>query len=411
MTNRPTDKQVLYVDDEPQALKYFARLFGDQFSIATAESADQAVEYIDQRGGQVGVLVTDQRMPGKTGVQLMEQLRFRHPNIVRVLLTAYSELDAAVKAVNEGGAFRYLTKPLNEDEMVGTLLRALEHHAALDDRDRLLREKLSVLHRLIVMDRIRGLATATTALQGRLNNAWPALVAYMRQSPARQRIKIQMDEIIGLNMVGIARREAELMVRTVEMILADTVQASTGWEDDLDVAALLQSLVGQLKSRMRDDDVEISLTDDGSPLRLMHTDRGMLQRLLTIVMRRIADLQDQPTQIEIQLTGAANQQAVISIKGDFGQLKNGQIASLFAAAIPLQKWPIGLDMDLLSAYMIVHHLGGQLKVETHPPGGPGVQIRLPVQPSATQQAPLRADWFDTVYESLQEWESELTLET
>ena len=75
-----------------------------------------------------------------------------------MLTTAYSDLEAAVKAVNEGGAFRYLTKPWDEDELVGTLLRALDYHEVMQDRDRLFREKLSVLHRLIIMDRVRGLA-------------------------------------------------------------------------------------------------------------------------------------------------------------------------------------------------------------------------------------------------------------
>ncbi|WP_162275882.1 response regulator [Roseimaritima ulvae] len=399
------DKKILYVDDEPQALKYFARLFEDRFDVVTAESVDAALEYLSVHADQISVVVTDQRMPEKSGVQLMEQIRFQYPNIARILLTAYSELELAIQSVNEGGAFRYLKKPLDEDEMIGTLLRAQEYHAVLDERDRLLREKLSVLHRLVVMDRIRGLATAATALEGRLNNTWQALVAYMQQSPVKQRIAMQMEEISSLNMIAIARREAEMMVRTVERILHDTVAPAAGVNSKLSLPAWLQDFVAQRQAAAQDEDVAIRLVEP-LPAASLTTDAGLLTRLLEILLRRISDMQDQPTQIEI--AASVQDDAVqISAKGCFGDLDSGQIASLFAAAIPLQKWPIGLDMDLLSAFMIAHHLGGTLTIEPTAPNGPGLRICVPRTPPAVHNNEIDPSWFDTVYDSLEQWENEM----
>lgn len=400
-----SDKKILYVDDEPQALKYFARLFEDRFQIETAESVDAAMEYLNAHADQVSVVVTDQRMPEKSGVQLMEQIRFQFPNIARILLTAYSELELAIQSVNEGGAFRYLKKPLDEDEMIGTLLRAQEYHAVLDERDRLLREKLSVLHRLVVMDRIRGLATAATALEGRLHNTWQALVAYMQQSPVKQRIALQMEEISSLNMIAIARREAELMVRTVEMILQDTVACAAGVDSPLALPAWLQQFVDQRQAAAQDEDVAIKLVGE-LPEVTINTDAGLLTRLLEILLRRISDMQDQPTQIEIA-SSVAGDAVEITAKGCFRDLDSGQIASLFAAAIPLQKWPIGLDMDLLSAFMIAHHLGGTLTIEPTAPAGPALRINIPRTPPAASNHSIDPASFDTVFESLAQWESEM----
>lgn len=400
-----SDKKILYVDDEPQALKYFARLFEDRFQIVTAESVDAAMEYLNAHADQVSVVVTDQRMPEKSGVQLMELIRFQFPNIARILLTAYSELELAIQSVNEGGAFRYLKKPLDEDEMIGTLLRAQEYHAVLDERDRLLREKLSVLHRLVVMDRIRGLATAVTALEGRLHNPWQALVAYMQQSPVKQRIALQMEEISSLNMIAIARREAELMVRTVEMILRDTVASATGENSPQVLSAWLQQFVDQRQAAAQDEDVAIRLVGN-LPEVTVNTDAGLLTRLLEILLRRISDMQDQPTQIEIALS-VAGEGIEITAKGCFSDLDSGQIASLFAAAIPLQKWPIGLDMDLLSAFMIAHHLGGTLTIEPTAPAGPALRIKIPRTPPAAGNHAIDPASFDTVFESLTQWENEM----
>ena len=399
-------KQILYVDDEPQALKYFSLLYGKQFEIATAISADDGLAYINAHPNQVGVLVTDQRMPGKTGVELMEQVRFRHPNIVRVLVTAYSELNAAIQAVNEGGAFRYLTKPINESEMIGTLLRALEHHLALSARDQLLAEKLSVLHRLIVMDRIRGLATAATALDGRINNAWPALVDYMQQSPVRQRIRIQMAEISEMNMIAVARREAEFMVRTVEMLLDDTVHASTGSIEPFRFSDVIAKFVQDTKKEFQENDIEFEVVDSTVDVSIQ-TDSGMLKRLFNIVVRRIADMLDQPTRIELRVRNDNAQSIVFELIGAFGGMTSCQFASLFSAAIPLQKWPIGLDMDLLSAFMITHHLGGTITILPSPPDGPGIRIVLPLLPPNAKSRNFKPNWFDTVYDSLEEWENDI----
>ncbi|GEM_PF-1902483 len=404
--NAPANqKQILYVDDEPQALKYFSRLFEDRFDIVTAESVDAAMECLQNHADNISVVVTDQRMPEKSGVQLMELIRFQYPNIARILLTAYSELELAIQSVNEGGAFRYLKKPLDEDEMIGTLLRAQEYHAVLDERDQLLREKLTVLHRLIVMDRVRGLATATTALEGRLNNAWRALTAYMQQSPVKQRIQVQMDEISGMNMIAVARREAELMVRTVEMILQDTIEASSGGSQSAHVPRVLAEFVAKHRSRAQDDDVAIETVTEIPDVEIT-TDQGMLMRLLEIVLRRLSDIQDQPTQIDLSMS-AAEGRLSIAAKGSFGKFQNGHVASLFAAAIPLQKWPIGLDMDLLSAFMIAHHLGGSLTIEPTSPLGPGLRLEIPLVMPEPEKGKLDSAWFETVYESLEDWENEM----
>jgi two-component system probable response regulator PhcQ len=413
MTTPASQKQILYVDDETQALKYFTRLFGDRFQIVTANSVDAALALLATNAQDIGVVITDQRMPGKLGVTLMEHLRHRHPNIVRILTTAFSDLESAVRSVNEGGAFRYITKPWNEAEVVGALLRGLDYHQALEDRDRLNREKLSVLHRLIIMDRVRGLATAATALEGRLHNAWQALVAYMQQSPVQKRIRVQMDEIANMNLVAVARRESELMIKTVQMILNDTVGSATGDEPQINLKELLQDLAKRTSEGLKADDIDLQIADVPADM-VLATDRGMLKRLLSLMVRRVADLHEEPMQVQVAVVNPNGDPLDIMVRGDFAELSNGHVASLFSAAIPLQKWPLGLDMDLLSVFMLAHHLGGSVQIETKPPLGPGFRITLPrTRPTTASKevAPaIPAAWFDTVYDAIEAWEKDLLAE-
>jgi len=120
---RPT---ILYVDDELRSIKYFTRAFERDFCVLTATSVDEAEELLTAESDQIGVLITDQRMPLKTGIQLLDHVKSRHPDIVRLLTTAYADMDDAVAAVNRGEIYRYILKPWDIEGLRRELHGALE---------------------------------------------------------------------------------------------------------------------------------------------------------------------------------------------------------------------------------------------------------------------------------------------
>lgn len=128
---------VLYVDDEEQALKYFKRGFEKQFRVLTATSVDQALGLVQEQAEQIGVVITDQRMPGRNGVELLTELRKRWPAIVRVLITAYTEIEDAVAAVNAGAIYKYINKPADFNLLRQVLTEALDLHRQTVERDAL----------------------------------------------------------------------------------------------------------------------------------------------------------------------------------------------------------------------------------------------------------------------------------
>lgn len=114
-THNPTEVHaVLVVDDEPQACKWFARRYGDEFTVLAAGSVDEALALLAERGAGIAVVLTDYRMPKRTGVDLLAAARESHPHVVRVLVSAYADKDVALQAVNLGRVEHILEKPLDE---------------------------------------------------------------------------------------------------------------------------------------------------------------------------------------------------------------------------------------------------------------------------------------------------------
>ena len=117
--------KILIVDDEPANLRTLARLFREDYEVLTAASGDEALALLRQH--DVAVLITDQRMPGMTGIELLKKTVPLRPRMVRIILTGYTDVEALVEAINCGQVYQYVAKPWNNDELRLTIKRALEH--------------------------------------------------------------------------------------------------------------------------------------------------------------------------------------------------------------------------------------------------------------------------------------------
>jgi len=118
---------VLFVDDEVNILKALERLLRNEpMEVLTASSPQDALELLDRSGAQV--VVSDQRMPGMSGVDLLSAVRDRHGDVVRMMLTGFTEMDIAVEAINRGEIYRLITKPWNDEELKATLRQAFDHY-------------------------------------------------------------------------------------------------------------------------------------------------------------------------------------------------------------------------------------------------------------------------------------------
>ncbi|MGF7040692.1 response regulator [Mucilaginibacter lappiensis] len=115
---------VLYVDDEINNLNSFKAAFRRDFNIYTASSAVEGRKILDVN--EIGVIITDQRMPVTTGIEFLESILHTYPDTIRILLTGFSDINAVIDAINRGQVYRYLVKPWQNDELKIHIQNAIE---------------------------------------------------------------------------------------------------------------------------------------------------------------------------------------------------------------------------------------------------------------------------------------------
>ncbi len=125
---------VLYIDDEINNLNSFKAAFRRDFNIYVAQSAKEGRRILDEN--EIGVIITDQRMPVMTGIEFLESILNIYPDTIRILLTGFSDMNAVMDAINRGQVYKYLVKPWQNDELRLYIQNALElYHLRLDNKN------------------------------------------------------------------------------------------------------------------------------------------------------------------------------------------------------------------------------------------------------------------------------------
>ena len=157
--------------------------FSGTFQILTAMNAKEGLEIIQDKHQEIGVLLTDQRMPGGSGVELLEKVRESYPSIIRILVTAYADIESAIEAVNNGAIYKYISKPWDVNELKMTLMRGLDFFEIQKERDHLLKEKMSVVQQIMSANQEKDLAIFAAGMKPLVNNSIQAIQQLKKMIP------------------------------------------------------------------------------------------------------------------------------------------------------------------------------------------------------------------------------------
>jgi GAF domain-containing protein/class 3 adenylate cyclase len=133
--------KILVVDDEPDNLDLLYRTFHREFKVLRAESGPAALEILANEG-EVAVIISDQRMPSMSGTEFLSLTATQYPDIIRIILTGYTDVGDLVEAINSGKVFKYVTKPWDDDELKAVVRQAVDTHNVLKARTQELRRTL-----------------------------------------------------------------------------------------------------------------------------------------------------------------------------------------------------------------------------------------------------------------------------
>ncbi|MBW4687651.1 MAG: response regulator [Komarekiella atlantica HA4396-MV6] len=127
--------KILVVDDEPDNLDLLYRTFYRDYKVLRATSGPAALDLLSQEG-EVAVIISDQRMPMMSGTEFLSLTATQYPDIIRIILTGYTDVEDLVEAINAGKVFKYVTKPWEAEELKAVVRQALDTHNVLKARTR-----------------------------------------------------------------------------------------------------------------------------------------------------------------------------------------------------------------------------------------------------------------------------------
>jgi len=171
--------KVLYVDDEDAWRVVFQRTLNGVFDVITARNTEEGWDLLKKHADEIGVIISDQRMPGRPGIELLKQARAYFPKIVRIITTGYSDSNIAVHATNQGAIYHYISKPWNSDELLSVVKRSMDFFLVRRERDNLLERKLSTIQRKNLESKLQCLLVFAISNSGFVRHSTNAMSAYL----------------------------------------------------------------------------------------------------------------------------------------------------------------------------------------------------------------------------------------
>jgi len=378
---------VLYVDDEEKSLANFSRAFGDQFHIFTASNAQDGLKLLEEHADGIGLLMTDQRMPGEKGVWLLERARKLRPNMIRVLVTAYADMDAAIAAVNSGAIYKYVTKPWDPPQLEQTLKRGLEYFIVRLERDQLLTEKLSVIRNMMIADRIVSLGLLAAGLSHHIRNSLVAVKTFLDLAPVKMaEEKSAMKGLRNPDFWKEYHQNVQMQIERINGLLKDLWTASGTpafhFNDQIfiheTIGAALKSLEDQFAARRIQVDNQIA---DSLPA--LQVDKPKFSRLFDLLLKD--ELASLPAGSRITLTAElkgddAKPEVLVRLSDNGPGLPEEALRVVFDPFVVRGDTPSEYGIHLMACFFIVYHHGGRIDAKSQPGRGTVFTICLPLNP-------------------------------
>jgi two-component system, probable response regulator PhcQ len=400
---------ILYVDDEAMSLKYFRANFEDRFRIMTAPGAAEAFHLFDLHKDDIGILIADQRMPSTTGVELLEKVRQQRPKMIRMLATAYSDLDAAVAAVNTGAIYKYVSKPWDIPELEITLMRAMEFFIIQAERDALLREKLSALHRLMMTDRLISLGLLASGLGHHLRNALVAVRVFLDLAPLTN---IDLERVNNPDYWLAFYKTAQSQMRKITGIL-DSLGSipftpPAKFDDQLKLSELATAIVRSKRRQQGWEDRAVQVEAPASE-RVMRVDKQMFCRLFDLLFDNLAGATAKESTFYVVVTEDSQSGDVkLDFSADGLRLPKESLRHVFDPFYVQDTNPKDAGISLLICYFIVYHHGGQFIATLDGNDITRYTITLPHQREAATAIKDEDQFLNKVFATEQAWEQLLT---
>lgn len=153
--------KILVVDDEPTNIRLLERIFNRHYHVLSATSGKEAMELLRQHN--VAVIISDQRMPEMNGIEFLKHAAALRPRVIRIIISGYSDVNVLTEAINSGIIYRFISKPWNNEDLVQTVSKAIDHYEVIKRQYELLQANERLTTQLASIHRIMGRLIADLA--------------------------------------------------------------------------------------------------------------------------------------------------------------------------------------------------------------------------------------------------------
>jgi two-component system probable response regulator PhcQ len=380
---------ILYVDDEEMSLRGFERAFGAQFRILTARSAADGLEIIQKQGSSIAVLMTDQRMPGEKGVWLLEQTRRLYPRILRILVTAYADMDAAVAAVNSGAIYKYVHKPWDPPALEVLLRRALDFHALERERDQLVKEKLAMLRNLTIADRLLSLGLLAAGLSHHIRNALVSVKTFLDLAPSKlegegldPRQLRQPD--FWTEYLGSVQGQIDRITRLLRDLWLASETPAFEFKDTISLRQVVAMSYERLQDQFKARAVAFQ-NDIPEDLPQLTVDHKRFSRLFDLLLEDELVSLPEGSRVKVRAQPEkmhpAHRCVRVEIEDDGPGLPQDAMRILFDPFVVRSDSPSEFGIRLMACFFIVHQHGGKIIARSAQDRGTTFILKLPLNPA------------------------------
>jgi len=284
---------ILCVDDEIDNVDALERIFRKKYTVLKATSGTQALKILDQNPGSISVIITDQRMPTMTGVELLEKSLNSHPDSSRILLTGYTEIDSIIGAVNKGQIFRYITKPWDPIDFANTVDRAVERFCLGQDLKQKNKDLEIALQELKALDKAKSdfmilvnheLRTPITAIL--------SFLALLNETSLDDEQKLMLDRSLKN-----ADRLKKLIDDVLLLLRAENQQLKVNPES-IDLLSLIDELPWYIESSLKKKKQTLLKTKISLNAKC---DRSLIQQVLFRLIHNATKFGNEESEIRVQI--------------------------------------------------------------------------------------------------------------
>lgn len=390
---------LLVVDDEPDVVQSVQDLLRRQFRVLGATRADDGLRLLREQ--QVHVVMSDQRMPGTSGVEFLAKVRAEQPDVVRLLFTGYADLKAVIDAINEGHVYRYITKPWDPAELEAVLRQAAEQYDLLAERKRLLADlqarnqelqkanaelkESNALKEAFIRVASHELRTPLTILMGlpemalRMPGLPPEAADWFRRTlAAAQRLHRLVEQL--LQMLRAGRFERPLLRRPA------------------DLAALVRQAADDVRPFAEQRRLELAL-ELAPGLGTLEVDESKLRDSLNHLLLNAVKFTPDGGRIEVSARRTPAGDAELRVRDNGVGIDAANMAHLFepffterdvskhsSGQFEFLRRGLGLGLSVVRAFVALH--GGKVEAASEPGRGSTFTITLPARAPADDGAAL-----------------------